>query len=1565
MKTTKRLFSWLIVLAMVIAMIPAIDLPTFAATDGEESAATAEPVRFPSDVESYEAECPVCKDTVQWLPYNGENYSEATDVVLRGTHHLYLTEDKTYESGKYFLAAYATICFNLNGYDITAAEGSKPTFMTSRTLNVIDTFGGSVVTGYANATGTGAALHANGGNATANYNIYGGTWTKLAADTASSIVKIGTNGGTINWYDGAVIDATGTEATASNTTGGAVGLNGCLKTTTTETTDETTGETTTETTTTYYKAVFNMYGGEIKGGTALSGGNVQVGTYSTTNFDCAVFNMYGGTVSGGTAVDKLKDDGTVGTSGAGGNFSVHYGATLNVYGGTIANGHVASDLAGGNWGGNIRAYTGNVNISGGLIYGGTGGKQLLGANVSVYSTADGRTAGRGFLTISGGTIVGDVATSLKNSGDLTISGNPRIVTSMEIDGVTYNAVSGGLCVNSGANLDVSNLTAEADIAVSGVTAGQFFTAESDNAAEVAACFKSVDGKLQGKAEGGKVYLTDAPTVGGPNLPAAAAAKIVAAAKVNNSDAAIDGYIAAKTCPMCGATNVTWTKGTTVVPSQVGTEGVKLHYWFEEEKAHTNNFVQMVPKTVTNADGTKTTTASKNNTICVALKSTAKITCTKYRVQLGGTGNTLNIMGTGTLQANMVDSGNSDLGLFQIDAGTLNLYGGNFLHKHAGGSTAYAVIRLNNATSVANIYNDANIGPAELDPTQPAMNVYMGHASAVLNIYGGTIRNGVAFLDNTSGNLHIVKGTVNMYGGTIIGGQHQVDAEGKAITYVKKEGAAAESINGTVASVRMSAGTFNMYGGTIQGGLSKNGGNGGGVYGSGSSVLNLMGGTIKDGESTSYGGNIAGWTTTVNIGGTVLIENGIAPSGGANIYIPNSKMIVNITGGTIRGGETKLGGNIYVNKNTNGGSLNISGGVIEGGVATAKDGAGGNIYVTETGVLTITGGVIKDGKATGTGAAGGNIYSNNDLTIGGNAVISGGEASSGGNISVPSGKTLTIEAGAQLLDGKATYGGNIFTNAGTIVSAGTIKGGQAKLHGGNISIGTGGSFTMNGGVLANGTLTEATTGAHWGGNIRSWNGRITINDGLVYGGTGATTGNIQANNIGALGDNVNYVTALTINGGTIVGDIHTSAVKTAVNEETGETEVTFPGTQVTLTGAPKIVKSLEIEGETVEATITGLNLVTGVKADISGLTAEAQIVIASPISGAALTEAFDGAAALADVFTPYNEERYYIELGEDNVFYHNSYAVAVMSDEENATWYRTAEEAVAAYYANGSFEKAEYLRVGVAEVTLTLAGDAYVNLAGYDTTVAGSGTVYGFDSANDDYNGYGLLTVAEGAEVQIAAETKLLNNRYIAVPEDGQYGFHRLAMWISAVTLRTSNPGMYYKAAYQCDTVLRDAVSAYGIALSLNAVPGLDFAEASGVKYTSYDGSDFAAAYSGTAVNTNSGAIVGILKTRNSQEQNTANLNRHIYANAYITFTFGDETHTVVSDSKNIGKTVEDEEFKGTAYSLAEILEAVNENWADYSEEDQATIAGFIQSWAPYVTEATVAELQTKLNNIFG
>ena len=118
----KRLFSFLIALALVLTMVPAIELPV-------QATAETEPVRYPSDVTSYEAVCPVCKTTVTWKPYSGENDSNNS---LKVASHLYLTKDTTYTKGKTFLLSYRDVCFNFNGYDLTVNQCG---FATSRTMN--------------------------------------------------------------------------------------------------------------------------------------------------------------------------------------------------------------------------------------------------------------------------------------------------------------------------------------------------------------------------------------------------------------------------------------------------------------------------------------------------------------------------------------------------------------------------------------------------------------------------------------------------------------------------------------------------------------------------------------------------------------------------------------------------------------------------------------------------------------------------------------------------------------------------------------------------------------------------------------------------------------------------------------------------------------------------------------------------------------------------------------------------------------------------------------------------------------------------------------------------------------------------------------------------------------------------------------------------------------------------------------------------------------------------------------------------------------------------------------
>ena len=170
----------------------------------------------------------------------------------------------------------------------------------------------------------------------------------------------------------------------------------------------------------------------------------------------------------------------------------------------------------------------------------------------------------------------------------------------------------------------------------------------------------------------------------------------------------------------------------------------------------------------------------------------------------------------------------------------------------------------------------------------------------LNIYGGTVSDGVVEGDNRYGGNIYCKGNINMYGGAIENGTAQ-DNGGNI------------SFN--------AGGSLNLYNGTISGGIVTGGvnssgttftGNGGNIYITGAnSRLYMYGGTVCDGQDFSdYGGNIY-----INIGAYAymyggVIENGYSQRGGNNVTVAASTTLDDDTrqystlymmGGTIRGG----------------------------------------------------------------------------------------------------------------------------------------------------------------------------------------------------------------------------------------------------------------------------------------------------------------------------------------------------------------------------------------------------------------------------------------------------------------------------------------------------------------------------------------------------------------------------------------------------------------------------------------------------------------------------------------
>ena len=221
--------------------------------------------------------------------------------------------------------------------------------------------------------------------------------------------------------------------------------------------------------------------------------------------------------------------------------------------------------------------------------------------------------------------------------------------------------------------------------------------------------------------------------------------------------------------------------------------------------------------------------------------------------------------------------------------------------------------------------------------------------------------------------------------------------------------------------------------------------------------------------------------------------------------------------------------------TSSATVNIHGGIIEGGVSTKN--YGGNIYVA--GTLLMDGGVIRDGKSL---LGGGNLAvvgakANATITgdaqilngVGGDATVEG-DYGRGGNIRLnTAGATLTIDGNALISggtcyrsgSGKAGYGGNINTTANTIVNinGGVIENGVSTYRGGSIYLC--GQLNMTGGVIRGGQSTDD------GGNIYAISGGVAnLSGGSIEGGIAGTNGG----NIGTQKGAVVNLTGATISGG---------------------------------------------------------------------------------------------------------------------------------------------------------------------------------------------------------------------------------------------------------------------------------------------------------------------------------------------------------------------------------------------------------------------------------------------------
>ena len=252
-----------------------------------------------------------------------------------------------------------------------------------------------------------------------------------------------------------------------------------------------------------------------------------------------------------------------------------------------------------------------------------------------------------------------------------------------------------------------------------------------------------------------------------------------------------------------------------------------------------------------------------------------------------------------------------------------------------------------------------------------------------------------------------------------------------------------------------------------------------------------------------------------------------------------------------------------------------------------------------------------------------------------------------------------------------------------------------------------------------------------------------------------------------------------------------------------------------------------------------------------------------------------------------------------------------------------------------------------EAATKVSKDAYLDLNGHDVTgtvtVETGYTLYCMDSQTADYTvedeaGYGKIYSISGSVEGIPVESALAGDGYLMVNEgtdetDPVYSFHSVNLELTHATLRAVHkdvcaPGIYYKSNFKGDEIVAAAVTRFGVALSVQAMPDATNLD-SKCEYSKFE--TFA---SGSEGNTGNGTLLyGIMKPDNKALINSRNANMAIYGRAYI----------LTEDGYTFGV--------GCSRNLKQITEGSDELWNKLSDEQKnsifqmySTYSSVMKSW---------------------
>ena len=749
-----------------------------------------------------------------------------------------------------------------------------------------------------------------------------------------------------------------------------------------------------------------------------------------------------------------------------------YTSAVNVYDGTI--GSTAQTVETVRFIGGSNKSNGTFNLFDGTVNAGTGKSAIE------FSTVNSYKAHGAEVNISGGTV---------NSGNVTGGG-------IYMDVAATVNMSGGLLANSGDKhtVYISDADAEFNLSGNGTINGGVYVDNED-------CEVSVDGTAVISSDNGGLDLTSGALLTlGDNLAAGADITVTvnegAFTKENANAAAIAaaGYIKSTVTAKAvfavdnkltlgtvadAANAMSFTQDTTAVCPYCGT----VESWTAlSTSAGTvaSGHYYLDP----NATYNISTYYTVNSDVCLHLNGqniTSSGRVFWVNLPSGGSAFEMTVMGSG----NVTGVGTASSTVTSNRGAVFDVS-----HNNSKNKTATPVLNLFGGT-----YATSNTSSILTMRTYFSGSTFYNWPTEV-NMYGGELAGSET---QVYASLMTLTGTAtfNLHGGTITGGKAASTA-GSIYSYAGK-------------TVNKGKSTINMTGGTITGGNGKTGGN---INLQAGSEFNMSGGLVTLGVASGNGGNIyaigaSGNITTVNISGTAQITAGQAKgsAGGGGLYL-SSDVTATMSGGKISGNSSTYstsvtekcgGGNVTLG----GAIMTMTGGEISGGTSHFR---GGNIYIRSiASSLTVSDDALISG---GTAIDGGNISSLGTLEISGGTIQNGEASHYGGNIHAVASGSLTISGDANITSGKATTrGGNIYIDEITAeMTGGTVTLGQPTdigasiLRGGNVCVESGATFDMTGGTVSNGTAYE------WGGNfnisgIVNISGTAQISNGTVSNASG--------------------------------------------------------------------------------------------------------------------------------------------------------------------------------------------------------------------------------------------------------------------------------------------------------------------------------------------------------------------------------------------------------------------------------------------------------------------------------